>query len=177
MDEAFKPRSWLPRTLVLLAVVALVFFLRSQLPVEEWLGPARDWVGQFGARGAVVLGVAITVLTAFGMPGSVMAIVAGLALGMWWGMLTAWCGLAAGSCLCFFLSRWIFGGRVSKFVSTRPRLVALQEALGKRGWKVLLMLRLTPLVPLVVTNYLAGVSGVRFAHSLVATALGILPAR
>lgn len=81
----------------MLLVVALVFVLRSQLPVEQWLGPVRDWVGQFGTKGAVVLGVAIMLLTALGMPGSVMAIVAGLALGLGGGLVTAWCGLAAGS--------------------------------------------------------------------------------
>lgn len=176
MSAEIEQRSWLPSTLGLIAVVALVFSLRSRLPVEEWLGPVRDWTRQFGARGALVLGVGIALMTAFGMPGSVMAIVCGVALGMGLGVLTAWCGMAVGSALCFLLSRWIFGDRVNSFVEVRPRLVALREAVGQRGWWVLLMLRLTPLVPLVVTNYLAGVSGVRFWGAALATALGIMPA-
>jgi uncharacterized membrane protein YdjX (TVP38/TMEM64 family) len=81
--------SRVPGTLILLVVVALVLILRAKLPVEEWLGPVRDWVGGFGASGAVVLGLGIMVATAFGMPGSVMAIAAGLALGMGIGMLPA----------------------------------------------------------------------------------------
>ena len=176
MGAELKQRSWLPGTLALLVVVGLVFLLRSKLPVEEWLGPVRDWARQFGARGAIVLGAGIMVSTAFGMPGSVLAIIAGLALGMGLGLVTAWVGLAAGSCLCFLLSQWIFGDRVSSFVATRPRLTAVREAVARRGWTVLLMLRLTPLVPLVVTNYLAGVSGVRFRHAAFATGLGIVPA-
>lgn len=176
MSAPIQQRSWLPGTVVLLVVVALVFFLRSKLPVEQWLGPVRDWTAQFGAKSAVMLALGIMVLTAVGMPGSVMAIVAGLSLGMGMGMLAAWCGLAAGSCCCFLLSRWIFGSQVNSFVESRPRLVAVREAVGQRGWWVLLMVRLTPLVPLVVTNYLAGVSGVRFLHAALATGLGILPA-
>ena len=124
----------------------------------------------------MVLGLLIMLSTAFGMPGSLMAIVSGLALGQWLGMLTAWLGITAGCCLCYLLSRWIFGGRVRKFVEKRPRMVSLREAVARRGWRVLLMLRLTPLVPLVVTNYVAGVSGVRFWQAALATALGIVPA-
>ncbi len=176
MSAAVPERSWVPGTVLLLAVVAAVFVLRSKLPVEDWLGPVRDWVGQFGAAGAWVLGIGFMLATTVGMPGSVMAIIAGLALGMGWGMLAAWGGIAAGSSLCFLLSRWIFGGRVDAFVQSRPRLELLREALLKRGWRVLLMLRLTPLVPLVVTNYLAGVSGVRFWQAALAAGLGILPA-
>jgi uncharacterized membrane protein YdjX (TVP38/TMEM64 family) len=168
--------SRIPGTLILLVVVALVLILRAKLPVEEWLGPVRDWVGGFGTSGAVVLGLGIMVATAFGMPGSVMAIAAGVALGMGIGMLAAWLGITAGSCLCFFISRWVLGGRVNAYIEGRPRLSALKAAVGTRGWKVLLMLRLTPLVPLVVTNYVAGVSGVRFPHAALAAAMGILPA-
>ena len=126
-------RSWMPGTLLLLAVVGLVFYLRAKLPVEEWLEPARDWIGGFGTSAAVVLGLGIMVATAFGMPGSVMAIVSGLALGMGTGLITAWVGITAGSCACFLLSRWIFGGRVSDFVERRPRLVAVRRAVGRRG--------------------------------------------
>ena len=47
--------SWLPGTLLMLAVVFLVFYLRTKLPVEQWLGPVRDWVDQFGAGAAFVV--------------------------------------------------------------------------------------------------------------------------
>jgi len=176
MSGKSKGRSWLPGTLAMLVVVILVFFLRSKLPVEQWLGPVRDWVDQFGASASVVLCLGITLTTALGMPGSVNAIIAGLALGMGEGMLVAWLGISAGSGLCFLLSRWIFERHVNQFVAGRPRLAAIRAAVQKRGWPTLLLLRLTPLVPLVVTNYLAGVSGVRFWHAALATAVGIIPA-
>ena len=113
---------------------------------------------------------------AIGLPGSVMAIICGLALGMSGGLLTAWLGISAGCGLCFFLSRWIFGEHVRRFLEKRPRLAAVHAAVKRRGWTVLLMVRLTPLVPLVVTNYLAGVSGLRFGQAALATAFGIMPA-
>ncbi|MGI9242428.1 MAG: TVP38/TMEM64 family protein [Verrucomicrobiales bacterium] len=176
MSESTRGRAWVPGTLGLLLVVFLVFFLRSKLPVEQWLGPVRDWIDQFGASGSIVLCLGIVLGTSLGLPGSISAIVAGLALGMAEGMLVAWIGISAGSSLCFLLSRWIFGQHVNQFVSARPRLTAIRGAVQRRGWTVLLMLRLTPLVPLVVTNYLAGVSGVRMIHAALATAIGILPA-
>ena len=176
MSSGIERRSWVPGALVLLVIVGLVYFLRARLPVAEWLEPMHAWVDQFGASGAVVLGFGIMLAIAIGMPGSVMAIISGLAFGMGGGFLTAWLGISAGSALCFILSRWIFGGHVSSIVARRPRLASLRGAVQRRGWPVLLMLRLTPLVPLVVTNYLAGISGVRFWPAALATALGILPA-
>ena len=160
----------------MLAVVFLVFYLRTKLPVEQWLGPVRDWVDQFGAGAAFVVGIGIMLATPLGMPGSVMAVIAGLALGMGPGLLVTWLGVSAGSSLCFLLSRWILGARVNAIVERRPNLVVIRQAVQQRGWPVLLMLRLTPLVPMVVMNYLGGVSGVRLPQALLATALGILPA-
>jgi len=169
------PRSWVPGTVVLVLVVVLVFVLRDRLPVEG-LEPLQDWVKGFGTGGAFVLALLIMLVTTVGVPGSLSAIVSGLALGMWVGMLTAWVGITAGAGLCFLLSRWFFEDRVAAYVEKRPRMALAQRALRERGWRVLLLLRLTPLVPLIITNYVSGVSGVKLSQAILATAIGIVPA-
>jgi uncharacterized membrane protein YdjX (TVP38/TMEM64 family) len=64
---------------------------------------------------------------------------------------------------------------VQGWASRHPHGGAIVDAVTEQGWKIVLLLRLSPLVPFNVQNYLFGITGISFAHYAVATALGVLP--
>ena len=47
--------------------------------------------------------------------------------------------------------------------------------MSEQGWKIVLLLRLSPVVPFNVQNYLFGITRIGFAQYALATAIGILP--
>jgi uncharacterized membrane protein YdjX (TVP38/TMEM64 family) len=81
-----------------------------------------------------------------------------------------------------FVGRWCGLGRrdgvrgdVQRKIATQPRFAAIDRAVAKNGFKMILLLRLSPLVPFSVLNYALGLSNVRFGTYVVASFLGMLP--
>jgi hypothetical protein len=56
-----------------------------------------------------------------------------------------------------------------------PRFRAVDLAISEGGWKVVAMLRLTPVVPFSISNYLFGLTAIRFVPYLLASWLFMLP--
>jgi len=117
-------------------------------------GPSRAaledaFVGS-GLLGAVAFAAVYAVLTVALVPGSVLTISAGAIYGPVVGSLVAIAGALA-------------------------RAERVQQRLREHGLLAILALRLIPLVPFNVLNYLAGVSAIRARDYLVGTAVGIVP--
>lgn len=54
-------------------------------------------------------------------------------------------------------------------------LLALDKRVAEEGWKVVVLLRLSPLVPFSMLNYFLGVTRLSFRAYLIATAIGMIP--
>jgi uncharacterized membrane protein YdjX (TVP38/TMEM64 family) len=60
-------------------------------------------------------------------------------------------------------------------MARRRNLAALDKAVAEDGWKIVGLLRLSPLVPFNLQNYLFGATGIPFLHFVAATFFGIIP--
>lgn len=76
----------------------------------------------------------------------------------------------------FLLGRHVLRERARKMFARHKVLKAVDKAVRKEGWKVIALLRLSPLVPFGIQNYFFGVTSVKLVHFVAATALGIMPA-
>ncbi|BDA46431.1 probable TVP38/TMEM64 family membrane protein slr0305 [Coccomyxa sp. Obi] len=56
-------------------------------------------------------------------------------------------------------------------------LVAIERAVAEAGWKVVLMLRLSPAFPFTAVNYAAGLTCISFWDFMGASAVGLIPGR
>ncbi|MDQ2707068.1 MAG: VTT domain-containing protein [Actinomycetota bacterium] len=82
-------------------------------------------------------------------------------------------GTSLGAAGSYYLSRRF--GRETFVELARGRPALLDGWLGDRSFVAVLYVRLLPVVPFAVVNYVSGVSSVRFGHFLVATVMGIVP--
>ena len=140
-------------------------------------GPSRAaledaFVGS-GLLGAVSFAAVYAVLTVGLVPGSVLTISAGAIYGPVVGSLVAIAGALAGATAAFALARRTTASSVQRVQGARAERV--QQRLREHGLLAILALRLIPLVPFNVLNYLAGVSAIRARDYLVGTAVGIVP--
>lgn len=156
--------------LALLAVTAIWFLL----PVREWIEGFQGWITGLGALGIAVfvaLYVAVTVVLG---PAWALTLVAGLAYGLWGIPLVVGSATLA-ACLAFLIGRHLARERVKKLVDDSGKLTALNRAVGKEGWKVVGLMRLSPVFPFGLQNYLFGVTEVGFVPYALATLVGIVP--
>jgi uncharacterized membrane protein YdjX (TVP38/TMEM64 family) len=81
--------------------------------------------------------------------------------------------IAAG--LSFLIGRTFLRDWAQKIASSSIKWRAVDGAISKEGFKVVLLLRLSPLLPFSVSNYLYGLTSVDFWSFISATLLGFAP--
>ena len=155
--------------LVLLSVAA------SFLPVGAWLKSFTGWFRHLGVLGAVLY-VAIYALAAvLFLPGAIFTIAAGLIYGIAGGTAVALTGATLGAALAFLVGRYLLRDRIQRYAEKNKKFGAIDQAIGQQGWKIVGLLRLSPLIPFNVSNYFYGVTSIGFWPYLVASAIGMLP--
>lgn len=75
----------------------------------------------------------------------------------------------------FLIARYAARDRVQAYASRSPRFAAVDRAIGKDGFKVVTLLRLSPLLPLAASSYLYGLTSVDLGAYVAGSWLGMLP--
>jgi uncharacterized membrane protein YdjX (TVP38/TMEM64 family) len=135
---------------------------------------ARGWIENLGLAGMALFVAAYVAATVLLVPTWIFTLAAGAVFGVGRGLALVVVSAVAGATLSFLLARWGFRARVSPTIERRPLLDAVDRALQQKGWQVVTLLRLTP-IPFGVQNYVLGLSRVKLAHFIPATAAGIVP--
>jgi uncharacterized membrane protein YdjX (TVP38/TMEM64 family) len=155
-------------------VLLLIAIAWLAAPASEWIKALSSNVGRFGAFGPVIYFVLYVLSTVVLAPSPLMSIAAGVAFG-WWGLPLAVISATAGGACSFFLSRYFFGETLEDWLMQRPVSKAAKNAVDEGGWRVLVLLRLSPVVPFGLLNYLLGLTNIPATTYLLWTAIGILP--
>ena len=109
------------------------------------------------------------------LPGSVLTLGAGFLFGVPVGFLTVWIGANLGACVAFLVGRTIARDWVARKVAGNPKFAAIDEAVGKEGFKIVALLRLSPVFPFNLLNYALGLTRVSFRNYALASLVGMLP--
>jgi uncharacterized membrane protein YdjX (TVP38/TMEM64 family) len=156
------------------AVVALVVAARM-LPLQIWLNIFSERVAALGPAGVVLYAAMYAVAAVLFVPGSVLTLAAGVVFGLFWGTVAVSLGSTAGAALAFLLARYLARERVVAWAAKYPKFRAIDRAIGEQGWKIVALLRLSPLVPFTYSNYLYGLTPVRFWPYVLASWAAMLP--
>lgn len=109
-------------------------------------------------------------------PGMVLQVIAGALYGLWIGLFVAWIATSAGQAFAFLLGRYLFRSTVSGFLTKRvPNFAVVENALAQEGWKLVCLLRISPIIPYNVLNYVLAVTSIGFWTFTIASAVSILP--
>ena len=159
-------------TVVVLLILAVLLWA---LPVRQYLIAVLTWTQSLGAWGPIFVAIFYVFAAVFFLPGSVLTLGAGFLFGVQVGLLSAWAGATLGACAAFLVGRTVARDWISQKVAKNPRFAAVDEAVGKEGFKIVLLLRLSPVFPFNFLNYALGLTKVSFKHYALASAIGMLP--
>src|SRR4029077_4829303 len=109
------------------------------------------------------------------LPGGVLSIGAGFFFGLWWGFAIALFGNVVGAAISFFISRSFGRQWLKRKLSRNATFVALEPAIDKEGWKIILLSQLHPLFPTSLLNYLYGLTRIKFRTCMLWVAIGQAP--
>lgn len=156
------------------AVAAIAVALRSTA-VTDAVAAGTEWARSSGTVGVVVFVAAYVIATVLLIPGSVLTIAAGFTYGLGWGAVLVAPTAIVSATVAFLVGRTLAREGVTRRYGRDRRFQAIDTAIGQRGAIIVALLRLSPVFPFVVLNYVLSLSKVSTRTYVVASALGMLP--
>ena len=141
----------------------------------DWLAPVVLKVVELGPWAPVLfvllyIAAAVTLAPAF-----FLTVAGGAVFGVWQGSLLVFVGASLGASAVYALASPLARTRWMQRITADRRVAAVRHAVAGGGVRIMLLLRLSPLVPYSILNYALALSGVRYADFVVAL-LGMIPA-
>jgi len=155
--------------------LAALVVLGRALPLEELARELLAYVDALGPWGPVLFGAVYALATVFMVPGLILSIAAGAAFGPVVGLVTISVASTSGFAGAFLIARYAARDRVAALARRSRHFGAVDRAVGEGGWKVVALLRLSPVVPFNLQNYLYGLTRLRFGPAVLASWLAMLP--
>lgn len=171
--RADAARGRLIRIALLAAAIAAVVLLGRE--GASYIPRALEAVRGLGPWAALGFIGIYAVATVSWVPGSILTLAAGAVFGLLAGTVYTLVGATLGAALAFLVARHLARGAVERRLACNPRLRAVDEAVGRQAGKVVLLLRLSPIVPFNALNYALGLTSVRFRDYVLASAVGMAP--
>ena len=171
-----KIKVWLGTVLAVVLVVLFFFSIGTSPRIGPYLAPVVDQLANNGIHGQVMFIVLVAVICLTGViPASTLAILAGTVYGAPRGAILSAIGLSIGGVVGFLAARFLIRDLARRWVDHRPSLRKIDTDIARLGWKIVALLRLSPVAPFGITSYAFGLTQLKFGDYLVGT-IGSLPA-
>ena len=162
--------------------VAVALLLAAGLAAWRYLPrDAAHWeqiveqVRALGFWGPVLLAAVYVPASVLLIPGLWLSLAGGFAFGMLRASAAVSAGSVAGACAAFLVSRYLLRGWIERKLADSPRLRAIDRAVDREGFKIVVLARLSPLLPFGILNYAFGASKISFGRYALASWIGMLP--
>jgi len=139
-------------------------------------GPLRKFVIGLGWIGPVVFGAFYALWTVMMLPGSLLTLAAGVIFPqLYQAFVSVSVGSTIGACLAFLLGKSFLRNWVEEKIKDYPIFTAIDGAIAKRGLIMVLLLRLSPVIPFNILNYGLSVTGISFLGYFFGSWVGMAP--
>ncbi|CAL1362005.1 unnamed protein product [Linum trigynum] len=164
------------RLLLFIAAIATFYTAFSSLPIEKKLKDLLVWIKEdLGPWGPLVLVLVYIPLTVLAVPASVLTLGGGYLFGLPVGFIADSIGATLGATAAFLVGRTVGRPYIISKLKNYPKFQAVTIAVERSGFKIVLLLRLVPLLPFNMLNYLLSVTPVRVGDFVLASMLGVMP--
>ncbi|MBD2200960.1 TVP38/TMEM64 family protein [Calothrix sp. FACHB-1219] len=162
------------KLLILSFLVATVIIASKYLNIQEILHISINWVNSLGYLGPIAFIFIYNLATLLFIPGSILTLKGGCLFGVFWGSVYVIIAAIIGATLAFLIGRYLSRDWVAKQLEKHPKFKAIDLAVAKEGWKIVLLTRLSPIFPFNLLNYAFGVTQVSLKDYILGS-IGIIP--
>lgn len=172
-DPPAKPGPGRRLALLLLATAAVTALW--VLPVGDWIESVKATIVDLGPWGPLLYVAAYVLATVFFVPGSALTLFAGVPWGVAGGTLVVSAASTLGAAAAFLVGRYLLRDWVSARIAGHRTFSAVDRVVARQGFRIVLLTRLSPVLPFNLLNYAYGVTSVSFRDYILASWLGMLP--
>ena len=163
------------RMLAMIALVALMLWTR-QMEVD-FASELQAFIGYTAARplttALMFFGVYVFSVIAL-IPTLPLNLLAGMIWGPWFGGVMAGCASTSGAAVTFLVARSMLGDIFARRFDNEM-VTRVQQEFETKGWLFVGLMRINPVFPTGILNYVLGLTSIRFRPYLAATAVFLLP--
>lgn len=160
--------------IVILVIVALLA-AGKYFNAQERLREALAWIEGLGVRGPAVFVALYILACVLLVPGSLLTLGAGSVFGLLKGFVCVSLGSTLGATLAFLVGRYFARDWVASRVAQNEKFSAIDQAVGREGWKIVGLTRLSPIFPFNLLNYAFGLTSVSLRDYFLASWIGMMP--
>jgi len=128
-----------------------------------------------GTLGIAYFGVAYCIAEILAVPAIPLTASAGYLFGPVKGTAIVLLSASIAAGVSFQIGRTLLRDYVENILQDYPKFAKIDKAIGKEGFKLMLLLRLSPIFPFALSNYLYGASSINFPAFFGGTLLGFAP--
>ncbi|MGO9452003.1 MAG: TVP38/TMEM64 family protein [Candidatus Binataceae bacterium] len=165
----------LPYLKLLLVAAAIIILIVAGRRLGGELTSALNAISALGPAAPIAF-IAIYILACvLFIPGSILTIGAGVIFGVVRGSIYVSIASTAGATAAFVIGRYFAREMVARRIAGNPRFRAIDDAVAREGWKIVILTRLSPVFPFNLLNYAYGLTRVRLRDYVIASWVGMMP--
>lgn len=146
----------------------------SGLNLQAELYAVLQWVKDLGIGGGFAFIAIYSAATVLFVPGSLLTLGAGIVFGVVFGSIYVFIGATIGAIAAFLVGRYLARAWVSQKIADNPKFAAIDQAVARAGFKIVLLTRLSPVFPFNLLNYAFGITGVSLQDYALGS-IGMIP--
>ena len=164
-----------PKVLLIFIGLAAVVYGAHRVGAGPWLTNALNWIRGLGPLAPIAfIAIYIVACVAF-LPGSILTIGAGVIFGVVRGSIYVSIAATLGATAAFIVGRYFARDWIARKLEGNAKFKAIDEAVGREGWKIVILTRLSPVFPFNLLNYAYGLTRVSLRDYFFASWLGMIP--
>ncbi|XP_052191251.1 uncharacterized protein LOC127800588 [Diospyros lotus] len=143
--------------------------------INAFLNQFSGFIEGYGPAGYALFVAVYAGLEILAIPAIPLTMSAGLLFGSITGTIIVSISGTVAASVAFLIARYFARDRILKLVEGNKKFLAIDKAIGENGFRVVTLLRLSPLLPFSLGNYLYGLTSVKFVPYVLGSWLGMLP--
>lgn len=132
-------------------------------------------VEEMGPSGLFYFGLVYTVAEILAIPAIPLTASAGYLFGTVQGTSVVLVSASIAAAVSFVIGRTLLRSYVEEVLEEYPKFAKIDKAIGREGFKLMVLLRLSPIFPFALSNYLYGATSVQFWPFFLGTLVGFTP--
>lgn len=160
-------------------ILGLALMAGAGVYYKDDIGTALIWFTEYietaGSAGYAVFMALYIGLEVLAVPAVPLTMSAGALFGTVRGTAMVSFSATVAATIAFLIARFVARDKIKEIAGDNPKFAAIDRAIGEDGFRVVALLRLSPLLPFALSNYLYGLTSVRLRPYVLASWLGMLP--
>ena len=124
------------------------------------VGGFIQWFDELGRLSSLIYCLVVSLAIVLVLPTPILKVGAGALFPYWLAVLVYFVASLIGGLIAFLLGRWLFRDYISRIVAKDDRLVKLESAINEEAMQISVLVRLSPLLPDELLNYVMSSSPV-----------------